>query len=94
MNFRPLGNRVLVKQSEALSKIGSLLVPDTLQRKPLEGKVVACGPGLTTPEGNEIPMNLTVGDTVLITPGSATEILIDGAKYLILTEADILGIVD
>ncbi len=95
MNFRPLGNRVLVLQREAQSKsAGGIFLPENSQRKPLEGEIVAVGPGTRTPEGDLVDMDVTVGNHILIAPGTATEIVVEGTKYLILTEADIIGIVD
>jgi chaperonin GroES len=95
MNFTPLGNRVLVKQKEAATRTpGGILLPENAQRKPLEGEVVAVGPGGTNKSGQPILMNVTVGDQVLIAPNSATKISVEGNEYFILTEDDILGILD
>ena len=94
MNFTPLGNRIVVKQTIAEEKIGNILLPETLQYKPLEGKVVAAGPGLRNEAGNLIPMDVKVGDYVLFARNTGTEIKVEGDKFVIVPETDVLGVTE
>ena len=94
MNFTPLGNRIVVKQTNAEEKIGNILIPETMQYKPLEGTVVAAGPGLRNEAGAIIPMDVKVGDYVLFARNTGTEIRVAGEKFVIVPETDILGVAD
>ncbi len=87
--LKPLGNRVLVKRSEARATKGGILLPDTAKEKPRQGEVIAVGPGKTDEKGHCHPLNLKVGDTVLFSSYSGTEVQDD---YLILTEDDLLAV--
>ena len=94
VKLKPLGNRVLVQRSKAKATKGGILLPDTAQEKPKEGKVVAVGPGKVDEQGNKETMNVKVGDSVLFGSYAGTEVknLEGEEEYLILSEDDILGI--
>ncbi len=91
-NVKPLGNRVLIKRKEAEATKGGILLPDSAQEKPKQGTVVAVGPGKYDDQGHLQPMNLKVGDEVLFSSYSGTEVKTENdTEYLIMTEEDILG---
>ncbi len=93
--FKPLHDRVLVKAIEAEERTkGGIIIPDTAKEKPMQGKVVAVGPGGRDESGKLLPMDVKVGDKVLYGKWSGTEVKIDGEEYLIIKESDILGIID
>ncbi len=94
MKFRPLQDRVLVKalDSEERTK-GGIIIPDTAKEKPMQGKVVAAGPGARDDSGKVLPMGVKVGDKVLYGKWSGTEVKIDGEELLIVKESDILGVI-
>ena len=92
--FRPLHDRVVVKRIEADQKTkGGIIIPDTAQEKPQEGKVVAVGPGGRDEAGKLIPIDVKAGDRILFGKWSGTEIKIDGDELLIMKESDIMGVV-
>jgi len=92
--FRPLHDRVVVKRIEADQKTkGGIIIPDTAQEKPQEGKVVAVGPGGRDENGKLIPIDVKAGDRILFGKWSGTEIKIDGEELLIMKESDIMGVV-
>ena len=91
-NIKPLGNRVLIKRSKAPTTKGGILLPDSAQEKPKEGVVIAIGPGKIDEHGNKETMNLKVGDRVLFSTYSGTEVKADDEEMLILSEDDVLGI--
>lgn len=93
-NIKPLGNRVLIKRSKAQTSKGGILLPDSAQEKPKEGVVVSAGPGKMNEEGRVDPLNVKVGDRVLFSSYSGTEVKNSESEeeYLIMTEDDILGI--
>ncbi|MCX8516270.1 MAG: co-chaperone GroES [Alphaproteobacteria bacterium] len=92
--FRPLHDRVLVERLESESKTaGGIIIPDTAQEKPMEGKIVAVGDGTVSEEGKLRPLNVKAGDRVLFGKWSGTEVKIDGKELLIMKESDILGII-
>ena len=94
MNFRPLQDRVLVRRIEQEEKtLGGIIIPDTAKEKPMEGEVIAAGPGARGDDGKLNPLDVKVGDRVLFGKWSGTEIKIDGDNYLIMREDDILGII-
>ena len=94
-NFRPLGDRVLVKRVKEEEKTkGGIIIPDTAQEKPQEGEVVAVGPGARDEDGERIEMDVKVGDRILFGKWSGTEVKIDGDDLLIMKESDILGVID
>ncbi len=93
MKLRPLGDRVIVKPSEGEEKTPSgLVIPDTAKEKPQEGKVVAVGPGRYE-DGKKVPMDVKEGDTIIYSKYGGTEVKIEGAEHLILSERDILAVV-
>ncbi|MBT4499708.1 MAG: co-chaperone GroES [Gemmatimonadetes bacterium] len=95
MNIKPLADRVLVRRldEEEEQKVGGIIIPDTAKEKPQEGEIVAVGPGRTE-DGDRIPLEVEVGDKVLIGKYSGTEVKIEGEDYLIMREDDILAIVE
>jgi chaperonin GroES len=93
-NFRPLSDRILVKRLDPLKKTkGGIIIPDNAAEKPVEGDVLAVGPGRVQVDGTVRPLDMIVGDRVLFGKFSGTEIKIDGVECLILREEDVLGIV-
>ena len=95
MKFRPLHDRVVIKRIEAEEKTsGGIIIPDTAKEKPVEGEVVAVGPGGRDEAGKLIPIDVKAGDKVLFGKWSGTEIKIEGVEYLIMKESDILGVLD
>lgn len=92
--IKPLGNRVLVKRSKSTTSKGGILLPDSAQEKPKQGAVVAVGPGKMDENGKIQKMTLKIGDLVLFSSYSGTEIKTEEseAEYLIMAEDDILGI--
>ncbi|MQB44846.1 co-chaperone GroES [Rhizobium sp. ICMP 5592] len=94
MKFRPLHDRVVIRRAEGdLKSKGGIIIPDTAKEKPLEGEVIAVGPGIRNEDGALIPLDVKTGDTILFGKWSGTEIKIDGEELLIMKEADIMGIV-
>lgn len=96
MKVRPLGDKLLVKRDEAQTKTDSgIYLPETAKDKPKQGKIVALGSGILNKEsGKYMPFTVKKGDTVLFTTYSGTEIKIDGETYLIMTEEDVLGVLE
>lgn len=95
INIKPLGDRVLVEAVEAQDTMkGGIYIPDSAKEKPQEALVVAVGPGKKDENGNVIPMEVKVGDTVLTSKYGGTEIKIDDKEYKILNASDILAIVE
>lgn len=94
MNFKPLHDRVLVKRLESETKtVSGIIIPDTAAEKPAEGKIMAVGTGARLENGTVIPLEVKTGDHVLFGKWSGTEIKIDGDDYLVMKEADIVGII-
>jgi chaperonin GroES len=93
--FKPLHDRVVVKalESEERTK-GGIIIPDTAKEKPMQGKVVAVGPGARGEDGKLQPMGVKAGDKVLYGKWSGTEVKIDGDDLLIVKESDILGVIE
>jgi chaperonin GroES len=95
MNLTPLADRVIIKPSEAEEKTkGGIILPDTAKEKPIEGTVIAAGPGKTTEDGKLVKLGVKVGDKVLYGKYSGTEITVEGEEYLIMRESDIFAIVN
>ena len=95
MKFRPLHDRIVVERLDAEAKsAGGIIIPDTAQEKPSQGKVVAVGPGGRDEAGKLIPIDLKAGDRVLFGKWSGTEVKIDSVDYLIMKESDIMGVID
>jgi chaperonin GroES len=94
VNFRPLQDRVLVRRIEQEEKTqGGIIIPDTAKEKPMEGEVIAAGPGARGEDGKLNPLDVKVGDRVLFGKWSGTEIKIDGEDLVVMKESDIMGIV-
>jgi chaperonin GroES len=94
MKFRPLHDRVLIKPLDEDEKTsGGIIIPDTAKEKPQQGKVLATGPGARDEQGNLVPMDVKVGDTVLFGKWSGNEVTIDGDELSIMKESDIMGII-
>jgi chaperonin GroES len=95
MQFRPLHDRVVVRRLDAEEKTaGGIIIPDTAKEKPMEGEVVAVGPGARDEAGELVPPDVKQGDRVLFGKWSGTEVKLDGEELLIMKEADILGVVE
>lgn len=96
MKVRPLGDKILVKRDEAATKTESgIYLPETAKDKPKQGKVVALGAGLLNKDkGTYLPFTVKKGDTVIFSSYAGTEVKIEGDPYLIMTEEDILGVVE
>ena len=93
MAFRPLHDRVLIRRVESEEKTaGGIIIPDTAKEKPMEGEVVAAGPGARGEDGKIQPMELRSGDRVLFGKWSGTEVKLDGEELLIMKESDIMGV--
>lgn len=90
--IKPLGDRVLVKRFKAEASRGGIILPDSAQEKPKEGKVVAVGPGRTNEAGKREPLSVKEGDRVLFSSYAGTEIKEGDEEFLILSEKDILGV--
>jgi len=94
LNLKPLGSRVLVEPIEQEDiTAGGIVLPETAKEKPQQGLILAIGPGARDEDGKRIPMDVEKGDKILFAKYSGTEIKLDGKKYLILREEDILAIV-
>jgi chaperonin GroES len=94
MEFRPLHDRVLIRRVEQEAKTaGGILIPDTAQEKPMEGEIIAAGPGARGEDGKLHPLDVKVGDRVLFGKWSGTEIKIDGEDLVVMKESDIMGVV-
>ena len=92
--LKPLQDKVIVQKLEAEEKTsGGILLPDSAQEKPQEGKIIAVGPGAIDDKGQRKPMDVKEGDHVLFAKYSGTEIKLDGEEYLILSDRDILAII-
>jgi chaperonin GroES len=94
MGFRPLHDRVLVRRVEAEEKSrGGIIIPDTAQEKPMEGEVVAVGPGARGEDGKVQPLDVKAGDRVLFGKWSGTEVKLEGEDLIIMKESDLMGII-
>src|SRR5499425_2262276 len=95
MRFRPLHDRVLVRRVEQEAKtMGGIIIPDTAQEKPMEGDVIAVGPGTRGEDGKVHPLDVKAGDHVLFGKWSGSEVKIDGEELIIVKESDIMGLVE
>jgi chaperonin GroES len=95
MKVKPLQDRILVLRVEGDEKTaGGIIIPDTAKEKPLEGKVVAVGPGRQDKEGNRIPIEVKEGDRIMFSRYAGSEIKIDGVEHLMMREEDILGVIE
>jgi chaperonin GroES len=95
MKFRPLHDRVVVRRLEEEQKTaGGIIIPDTAKEKPMQGEILAVGPGARNDKGELTPPDVKAGDRVLFGKWSGTEVKIDGEELLIMKESDIMGIIE
>jgi chaperonin GroES len=95
MKFRPLQDRVLIRRVEEETKTpGGIIIPDTAKEKPMEGEIVAVGPGARGEDGKLHPLDVQTGDRVLFGKWSGTEIKLDGEDLIIMKESDIMGVIN
>ena len=95
MNLKPLGDRLIVEPIEQEEMTASgIVLPETAKEKPMQGKVLAAGPGARKEDGSRAKLDVNVGDKVLYAKYAGTEVKLDGKKYLILKETDVLAIVE
>ena len=95
MKFRPLHDRVVVRRLEAEEKTaGGIIIPDTAKEKPMEGEIIAVGPGARDETGKLVPLDVKAYDRILFGKWSGTEVKLDGEELLIMKESDIMGIIE
>ena len=95
MKFRPLHDRVVVRRVESEEKTaGGIIIPDTAKEKPMEGEVLAVGPGARNEKGEVVALDVKAGDRILFGKWSVSEVRIDGQDFLIMKESDIMGVVE
>ena len=95
MNFRPLQDRVLIRRIEQEEKtVGGIIIPDTAKEKPMEGEVIAAGPGSRGDDGKLHPLDVKVGDRVLFGKWTGTEIKLDDEDLMIMKESDLMGVIE
>ena len=95
MKFRPLHDRVVVRRIDEDEKTpGGIIIPDTAKEKPMQGEVIAVGPGARDEAGKIVPLDVKAGDRVLFGKWSGTEVKIDGEELLIMKESDIMGVIE
>jgi chaperonin GroES len=95
MKFRPLHDRVVVRRVAETEKTkGGIIIPDTAKEKPMEGEIIAVGPGGRDENGQLVKLDVKAGDRILFGKWSGTEVTIDGEELLIMKESDIMGIID
>ena len=94
MKFRPLHDRVVVRRLKAEEKTaGGIIIPDTAAEKPMEGEIIAAGPGARNEQGQIVALDVKAGDRILFGKWSGTEVKLDGEELLIMKESDIMGII-
>jgi chaperonin GroES len=95
MKFRPLHDRVMIRRIDPEGRTtGGIIIPDTAQEKPMEGEIVAVGPGARNETGKVVPLDVKPGDRILFGKWSGSEIKLDGEDLLIMTESDIMGVIE
>lgn len=95
MNIRPLHDRVLVRRIEEDEKTpGGIIIPDTAKEKPMEGEILAAGPGAKDEDGKFVALDVKKGDRILFGKWSGTEVTVDGEELVIMRESDIMGIIE
>ena len=95
MKFRPLHDRVVVRRIDAEEKsAGGIIIPDTAKEKPMQGEVIAVGPGARNEAGQIVALDVKEGDLILFGKWSGTEVKIDGEDLLIMKESDIMGVLE
>ena len=94
MKFRPLHDRVVIRRLNAEEKtVGGIIIPDNAQEKPMEGEIIAAGPGARNELGQVVALEVKAGDRILFGKWSGTEVKLDGEELLIMKESDIMGII-
>ena len=94
MKIKPIKDNIVVKRlDEAEKKVGSIIIPDAAKEKPMTAEVIAVGSGRTLKDGKKVPLEVKVGDKVLVGKYSGSEVKLDGTEYLILKEDEVLGII-
>ena len=95
MKFRPLHDRIVVRRVEEETKTaGGIIIPETAKEKPIQGEIIAAGPGARDDAGKLVPLDVKVGDRVLFGKWSGTEVKINGEDLLIMKESDVLGVIE
>ena len=95
MNVRPLHDRIIVQRlEEGEQKVGGIIIPDTAKEKPQQGKVIAVGNGKSKDDGKRVPLDVKSGDTILFGKYSGQEIKLDGDEYIIMSEDEVLAIIE
>jgi len=95
MNFRPLHDRVVVRRLEEEERsTGGIIIPDTAKEKPMQGEVIAVGPGARNEAGEIVPLDVKAGDRILFGKWAGTEVKMDGEELLIMKESDIMGVLE
>ena len=95
MKVKPLYDRILVKRfEEKEQKKGAIIIPDTAKEKPMEGEVIAVGPGARNEQGQIVALDVKAGDRILFGKWSGTEVKLDGEELLIMKESDIMGVIE
>jgi chaperonin GroES len=95
MKFRPLHDRVVVRRIESEEKTaGGIIIPDTAKEKPMEGEIIAVGPGARNEKGELVALDVKAGDRILFGKWSGSEVKIDGQDLLIMKESDIMGVIE
>ena len=95
IKIKPLGDRVIISPIEPKEVVkGGIIIPDSAKEKPMQGKVVAAGPGAVNKKGERLPMDVKEGDTVLYGKYSGTEIKMEDEKYIIMHQEEILGVIE
>ena len=96
MKIKPIKDNIVVKRLEedAEKKVGSIIIPDSAKEKPMTAEVIAVGSGRILKDGKKVPLEVKVGDKVLVGKYSGSEVKLDRKEYLILPEHDVLGIVE
>jgi chaperonin GroES len=95
MRFRPLHDRVVVRRVEQEEKTaGGIIIPDTAKEKPMEGEVIAVGPGARSEDGKIHPLDVKTGDRILFGKWSGTEVKLDGEELIVMKESDIMGVIE
>ena len=95
MKFRPLHDRVVVRRVTPQEKsAGGIFIPDTVKEKPMEGEIVAVGPGARNEQGELVPLDVKAGDHVLFGKWSGSEVKLDGEELLVMKESDLMGVIE
>ena len=95
MKFRPLHDRVMIRRVDPEGRTtGGIIIPDTAQEKPMEGEIVAVGPGARDETGKVVPLDVKPGDRILFGKWSGSEIKLDGEELIIMNETDVMGVIE